>query len=77
MGTVAFAHKGKLGELNWMRSDFHGCAERWLSPMTQEMEMASCEFSYVGSYAKHLRFLRFEIMWPSSRMFLGVHLGEA
>ena len=77
MGTVAFAHKGKLGELNWMWSDFHGCAERWLSPMTHKMEMASCEFSYVGSFAKHLRPLRFETMWPSSRLFLGVHLGQA
>ena len=77
MGSVAFAHKGKFGELNWMRSDFHGSAERWLSPMTNKLEMACCEFSYIGSLAQQPRRLHFEVLWPSSRMFLGVHLGQA
>ena len=54
MGTVAFAHKGKFGELNWMRSDFHGSADRLLSPMTNQLEMTRCDFSYVGSFAQHL-----------------------
>ena len=76
IGSVAFAHKGKLGELPWMRSDWHGAAERILSPMTHRLEMSACDFSYIGSLASQLRHLHFESMAPSGRLFLGIHVGQ-
>ena len=45
--------------------------------MTNKLEMGCCEFSYIGSFAQQPRRLHFEVLWPSSRMFLGVHLGQA